>query len=167
MIRDDERRAALAVHLAAHARDTRVGREQVGRRDLAQRDDQLRLYQVDLPVEIGLALRSLARLGIAVPRRAALDDIRYVDLLAALQPDGHEHAVEEPAGLADEGFALRIFLRSRAFADEQPVRVLVPDPEHRLVAPGVEWAVVAAGHSRLQLGPLHAHDRAAAVAGCR
>ena len=55
MIRDDQRRAAVAMHAIAQARDRRVDVEQRARRALAQRDDQLRRDQLDLPIEIRAA----------------------------------------------------------------------------------------------------------------
>src|SRR4029079_19410458 len=132
--------------LAPHARDAGVGREKVGSRDLAQRDDHLRPYQLDLAMQERLAGERLAGLRVAVAGRAAFHAICDVDVRAALETDGRQHVVEEPPRLPDEGLALRVFLRPRSLADEHPVRALVADAEYGLRAPLVQRAVLAPGH---------------------
>ncbi|MNC84976.1 hypothetical protein D3C83_05460 [compost metagenome] len=163
MIGDDQRRVAILMHLPAHAGNAGVARQQVGCRDLAQRDDQLRPYQVDLAVEIRLARQRLRLLGIAVAGRPAFDDVGNVHVLSALQPDRRQHAVEQLAGLAHERLALRVLVRAGTLAHEQPVGVLVADAEHGLVALRVQRAIGAARHPLFQLRPLQGHDVATAV----
>src|SRR5215813_6890249 len=163
MIGYDERRAAVTVQLAAHAADAGLGRKQVGRGDLAQRDDELRPDQLDLAVQVRLATQRFAGLRIAVARGPAFDAIRDIDAVAAPDTDRREHIVQQPAGLADERLALRILLGARAFTDEHPVGVLVADTEHGLVALLMQRTIRAGGHALLERLPIHAHDRFAAL----
>ena len=112
--------------------------------------DDTRLDQLDLPEEIRLARLDLVGHGIAVAGRAALDDVRDVDLGAG-KPDALEQLVEELAGLTHEGVALLVLVKARRLADEHQVGVRVADAEHDLCAPFGEPAARAAGGLLLQL----------------
>ena len=167
--------AQLAQRQLTQRLGTREGgavREQRVRREAPERDDDPGLQQLDLAQQPGLALRDLDRVGIAVVRRAALDHVRDVDLVLAVQPHRGEHAVEQLAGAADEGQALAVLLLARRLADDQPVGRRVSHAGHR-VAPARSEVAGAAGADRIgqrglvgrQLG--ERDDGARARTGCR
>ena len=73
-------RRAHVLRLAVHAGDADLlAREQL-RREVAERRDDARLDQLDLPEEVRLAGLDLVGHGVAVAGRAALDDVRDVDV---------------------------------------------------------------------------------------
>ncbi len=74
------------------------------------------------------------RLRIAVLRRAALDDVRDVDVLAR-EVDRFDDLRQQLAGAADERDALHVLVGARRLADEHQVRVGIADAEHDLLAP--------------------------------
>ena len=81
---------------AVHLRDpVRLAGEQL-RREVAERRDDLRPDQLDLPEEVRLAGLDLLGLRVAVAGRAALEDVRDVDVLAR-QPDAGEQLAEQLA----------------------------------------------------------------------
>ena len=94
-------RAAVVEDAAAQARDRIVRPQQRLRRELAERDDHLRLDDVDLPEQERLAGLDFVRLGIAVLRRPALDDVGDVDVVA-LEVDRLDDLRQQLAGAADE-----------------------------------------------------------------
>src|SRR5258706_2244997 len=155
VIGDHERRALVAMHPAAQAGEARFGVEQPHRRGLAEGDDEPGLDELDLPVEVGRARGGLLRRGRAIARRAAFHDIGDVDLAPALDADRREHAVEELAGLPDEGFALLVLIRTRSFADEEPRRRFRAHAEYRLLALLAQAAELAHAHGFAQLVPTH------------
>ena len=81
----------------------------------------------------GHARRHLVGLGLAVVRRAALDDVADVDLVARVAHRG-DHLVEQLAGLADERLALRVLVGARALADEAELGERVAAREHGLAS---------------------------------
>ena len=119
------------------------------RREVAERRDHARLDQLDLPEEIRLAGLDLVGHRVAVPGRAALDDVRHVDV-GALEPDAGEQLVEELPGLADEREALLVLVEAGRLADEHEVGVRVADAEHDLRAALGEPAAGAARRLLLQ-----------------
>ena len=68
---------------------------------------------------------------VAVPRRAALERVRDVDVRTS-QPDAGEQLVEELPGLADERDALLVFVETGRLAHEHQIRVRVAVAEHDL-----------------------------------
>jgi len=80
--RHDVDQTAVLLPLAAQSSDTLGWPEQAEHRGSTQRDDHPRLDQIQLLVEVRNAGRHFIRLGLAVFRRAALDYIAYVDVLA-------------------------------------------------------------------------------------
>ena len=109
----DQLRAAVVEHAAAQPRDRLVGPQQRLRRELAERDDHLRLDDVDLPEQERLAGLDFVRLGVAVLRRPALDHVRDVDVVA-LEADRLDDLRQQLPGAADERDALDVFVRARA-----------------------------------------------------
>ena len=69
----------------------------------------------------------------AIARRAALHDVRDVDIFAA-DAHGFDHVVEQLSGATDEGFALRVFVSAGAFADKHQVGVRIAYAEDNLLA---------------------------------
>ena len=101
------------------------------RREVAERRDDGRLDQLDLPEEMALARLDLVRLRVAVPGRAALQDVRDEDV-AALQSDPGEQLVEQLARLADERQSLLVLVEAGRLADEHQLGVRVAGAEHHL-----------------------------------
>ena len=123
------------------------------RREVAERRDELRLDQLDLPEEVRLARLDLVGLRIAVPRRAALDHVGDVDV-GALEADPGEQLLEQLPRLADEGDALLVLVEARRLADEHQLGVGVPRAEHDLRPPLGEPAARAGGNRLLERGEL-------------
>src|SRR5205085_11062396 len=106
--------------LAVDARDAgRLPGEELGR-EVAERRDDARLDQLDLPEEVALAGLDLLRLRVAVPGRAALDHVRDVDP-APLEADPGQQPLEELPRLADERHALLVLVEAGRLADEHQV----------------------------------------------
>src|SRR5271170_74118 len=143
VIRHDELRAACLVQASAQAGEGRFASKKVGCSRRAQGDNYLRADDFDLAEEELRAGVGLLRLGDAVLRRTALDDVGDVDL-SAFQAHGGNHVVEELAGAAYEGKALHVFVCARAFADEHEAGVGVAIAEDDGVpALKSEWAAGA------------------------
>jgi hypothetical protein len=119
----------------------RPAREEL-RREVAERADQLRLDQLDLPPEVRLARFDLLRQRVPVPGRAALQDVRDVDLVAH-QPDPVEQLREELARGADERHALLVLVEARCLADEHQLRRRRACAEHDLRPAACERALRA------------------------
>src|SRR5688500_17606409 len=134
MIGRDQDRVPVGELPAPDSRDRRVGLEQALRRELAERDDDLRPDRVNLPEQERLALRHFVRLRIAVARRPAFDDVGDVDIFTP-EVDGFDDPVQELSGTADERLALDVLIRAGRFADEHQVRIRIPDTEHHLLSP--------------------------------
>ena len=82
----------------------------------SQQQDHVRLEQRDLLIEEGAARLHLERLGVAVARRPALDDVGDVDV-ATVEPDRLEQRRQQAPGGADEGFALAVLVLAGRLAD--------------------------------------------------
>ena len=108
--------------------------------------------EIDLFLEKRLAGRDLVRLGIAIFRRPAFDDIGDIDVLA-LEPHAFGDDIgEQLAGPADERLALQIFVTPRPFADEhQAWPCGLPTPKTRWVRPDAKLAAPAVADGRAQL----------------
>src|SRR5438046_2114142 len=143
--------AVVVVPAPAELRDRRLRPEQRLDRELAERHDHLGGDQLELTEEEGLAARHLVRLGVAVLRRPALDDVRDVDVVA-LEP----HALgddlgQELAGAPDEGLALQVLVAARRLAHEHEARARVADAEHEVRAVRGELAPLAVAEVSAQL----------------
>ncbi len=79
------------------------------------------------------------RLGDPVLGRPALYDVGDVDLFS-LESRGGDHVVEELAGTADKGQALRVLVGSWSLAHKHETRVGVAVAKDDLVAAGAERA---------------------------
>src|SRR6185312_11748547 len=88
--------------------------------DRAQRNDDLRLHDLDLPHQEWRAGVALFALRSAVPWRTAFNDVRDVDVLA---PNSHcgNHVVEQLAGASDKRLALYIFVCAWCLTDKHDV----------------------------------------------
>src|SRR5829696_5656044 len=106
----------------------------------AEAEDDLRFDGPDLALQVGVAGPYLAGLRLAVLEpaalldgRAALHDVRQVDLLAR-QVHGRQDIVEELARPPDEGQSRGVFVLAGPLADEHQRRVGVPGREDRVGA---------------------------------
>ena len=128
--------------LPVHARDPlRLAREEL-RGEVAERRDEGRPDQLDLAEQVRLAGLDLVGLRVAVPGRAALEDVRDVDV-AAREPDPGEEPFEQLPRLADEGHALLVLVEAGRLADEHQVGVGMPRAEDHLRPPRGEAAPLA------------------------
>src|SRR5207245_7912562 len=84
--------------------------------------------RAELPLEERLAGEQLVGLGVAVVRRAALDGVADVDVLA---PQAHrlDHLRQQLAGLAHERVTLQVLVLARRLADEHQARLGAADAE--------------------------------------
>src|SRR5210317_492100 len=112
MIRDHQRNTAQIVRPATHTAHRITAVEEVLRSNLADSQNDFRLDQFNLPLEIAATGRRLCRLGITIVRRATFEDIRNEHALAAL-PDREQHLVEQVPRPADEWLAAAILLGPR------------------------------------------------------
>ncbi len=99
----------------------------------AQRHDDLRADDADLPHQEWRAGIALVAFGSAIARRPALHDVGDVDLLA-LEAHGGDHVVEQLSGAPDERQALLVFVSARPFADEHQLGVRISGAEDDLLA---------------------------------
>src|SRR5262245_15268691 len=135
--------AAEVVDAAAQPRNRVERAEQRLRAELAERDDHLRFDDVDLPEQKRLARLDFVGLRIAVARRAALDHVRDVDVLA-LEIDRFDDLGQQLTGAADEWNPLNIFIGARSLTDEHQIGFGIADAEHDLrAAQRVQFAACA------------------------
>lgn len=97
--------------------DGRRGFKQRLGRKRAEGADEVRLDSRKLALQEGQAGLDLIGFWVPVARRAALDDIADVNLVAA-QFDGFDNACEQLPGGSDKRPSLPVFLKARAFADK-------------------------------------------------
>src|SRR5207237_10450564 len=108
--------------LAAQAGDRRLLAQERLSRELAERDDRLRLHRDELPLEERLAGEQLVGLGIAVVRRAALDGVADIDVLA---PQAHrlDHLRQQLPWLAHDRVALQVLLLAPRLPHDHQARL--------------------------------------------
>ena len=94
-----------------------------------QRHNHARVNQFNLALKIAGARRNLRRLRIAVFRRAALDDVCYVNL-RALQAAGSEQLIQKFSGRTHKRPALLVFVAARSFANQHHRRRRRPFARH-------------------------------------
>ena len=109
-------RAAVVVDAAAQPRDRIERPQQRPCREGTERDDHLRLDDVDLLKQKRLARLDFVLLGIAVARRTALDDVGDINVLA-LEIDRFDDLRQQLTGTPDERNALNVFVAPGRFAD--------------------------------------------------
>lgn len=120
---------------AAHGVQRRllVESEQGGAGHLPHAEDELRVHQLDLLVQIGEAAAALLGQGVAVVRRTMLEDVRDVDIFTA-EFDRFEDVGEELARLAHEGLALEVLVLAGGLANEHEIGIGVSDAENEVRA---------------------------------
>jgi len=143
---------------AAQLADGIAGAQQRLHRKAAHGQDHLGLQQLDLPLQEGQALRHFFRTGIAVAWRPAFQHVDDIDLGPAVETEGAQHVVQKLARRTDEGLPALVLRFARRFADDQPVRLPVPDAEHGLGPAGTQRARLARRHGSLQRVPRHGID---------
>jgi hypothetical protein len=100
-------------------------RKPPGHREPAEGDDDLRVDQGDLPVEVGRAGGDLVGERVAVTRRAALHHVCDEDVLAGDRGD-RQQLVEELAGRTNKGLTLLVLVPAGAFPDEEDASLSGP-----------------------------------------
>ena len=123
--------------------------------DATKQNNQLGLKQGDLTFEIRRACRNLSFFRRTVSRRMAFHDVRYIDVVAALQIDGQQHRIKQSTRLPDKRLALFILLSPRPFADKQPVGLLITDARNNQLALRTKRAGTAFGNTLAQFSPTH------------
>ena len=120
-----------------------------------QADHDLRPEQTELLPQPGHTGFALGGQGVAVLRRAALDDVSDIAVLFAVQVDGEEVFVQQLAAAAHKGQALLILVLAGAFAHKQYLGVLGTLTEHH-VRPRFAQPTAAAGKALgLECFPFH------------
>jgi hypothetical protein len=144
---------------AANAHDASgTAGEQLGG-EVAERADDARLDQLDLPEEMRLAGLDLLRSRVAVARRAMLEDVRHEDV-AAIEPDLGEQLVEQLPGASHERDPLLVLVEARRLADEHQVGIGVPVPEHQ-----IGGAIRQRAGAALSQAPIERHELLAPLRG--
>ena len=124
MVRDDERHAAISVHVPPQLTDRQLGVEECLRGKRAEREDHLRLNELDLSNEVRTARDHLFRPRIPVTRRPVLEDVADEDVLS-LQIDRRKNFCEQLAGGADERTARLVFSGAGRFTDTHEICVRI------------------------------------------
>jgi hypothetical protein len=118
--------------------------------------------QGDLTFEIGRAASGFCRLGVAVVRRPALQDVGDEDILAA-EPDRPEHRVQQLACAADEGLSEAILVRTGRLADDHQIGIAPTDAEYGLRSRPMQLAERAGTDLAFEAVPLGACGRSRTV----
>ena len=105
--------------------------EQRLRRGIAERDQDVRVHQLDLALDEGQADLRLLRRRRAVAGRPPRNDVGDIGL-AAIEADRGDHAVEQLARAADERQALDVLVAAGRLADEHHARLRIAVGEHEL-----------------------------------
>src|SRR4030095_10826878 len=129
MKRRHEDARPVRVQLAAQLGDALLRADEGLRGEVAEREDDARLDGVELRRQEGIARRHLVRLRIAVPLGPALHHVGDVAVALTVESHRREHLREELTGTAHEGFALLVFLLTRAFAHHHQPRAAAPGSE--------------------------------------
>src|SRR5262249_8146573 len=111
--RDQDRTVPVRELPASQLRDALLRLEQQLCGEVAQRDDDARLDEVELALEIGAARLDLVGLRVAVAGRTALHDVGDVHLVAG-EADAFDEAGQQLAGTADERDPLLVLLGAGA-----------------------------------------------------
>jgi len=129
MIRDHERAAFVQVCPLPQPAE-RLGRiQQRTRRELAERDYDGRIYQLELPEKEWRAPLDFLGQRVPIPRRPALQDVADKHAIPA-QADGRQQAVEKLARPPDEWQSGLVLLLARSFADTHHASVGCAIREH-------------------------------------
>ena len=129
MIRDHERSAFVQVRSLPEPAE-RLGRtQQRARRKRPERDDNCRIYQLELPEKERRALLDFLGQRVPIPRRATLQDVADKHAIPA-QADGRQQAVEKLARLPDKWQSGRVLSLARSFADTHHASVGCAIREH-------------------------------------
>ena len=138
---------------AAFGRDLELPAEKRLGRGRAETDDHARLDHGNFGVEPGTAGGDFARVRLLVdPALAARLPLEVLHRVRQIHPGrisaGFDDGLaQEAAGWPDERFALRVFVGTGAFADKQPLGVLIADPKHGFIAPFVQRTGDAGGNA--------------------
>ena len=140
---------------ASHAANRFVAAQQVLRRDFAYRQNDLRLNELDLPLEVVTTSRRLFRSGITIIRRPTLENIGNEHTVPTLT-DRQQHLIQQLSGATDERLAPTVLLRPRRLADNQPVGISVADSKNSIRPALGQLTARTAGNTITQLLPVQA-----------
>jgi len=152
MIHRHHRSPSDLPRLAVNVADARSG-EEAGHRESPKRNDDPRIDDSDLGLEVLRTGVDLVRRRIAVSRRSALHDVTDEDLLARQADPGQELLQETPGG-SHERLALFVLMKPRPFADEHDGGVDRSLAGDRQFARLMEAAIGATADRRRKLSQL-------------
>ena len=121
--------------------------------DATQAHDDLGLHQGHLLTQIPNAGILLFLRRVPVLRRAALDDIGDIAILASIQIDDAKHLIQQFSRGAYERLTLQVLLLSRAFPDEHYICFPLSYTEDHTVPSPTQVACRTAGTGFLQFFP--------------
>ena len=136
---------ADSVHIekfAAQLRNRRRSLEDGLRGKGAETADDFRFDGGELPSKKWITSGNFIRLGIAIVRRPAFENVADIDLFA-LQIDGFDDLGEKLAGAADERQALLVFVVAGSFTDEYQFGIGIAGAKNDVRARWSELAALA------------------------
>ena len=153
MVGHDERRLAERMHGSAQPSHRCIRIQQELCRYPADGQNDFRLDQGDLPVEVAPAGGRLVGVGVPIVWRPALEDVGNEGAVSALVY-GAQHLIQQLAGPAHKRFATPVFLGARRLANDQPVGIRITDTEDGLGSAFTERTARAAGDGCAQRFPV-------------
>ena len=142
VIRGNQFGAAEIEPFAAEARNSLAGLQQRLRRAGTEAADHFRLNYGELAHQERRTGFNFIFFRQAIFGRAALHHVRDVNVFAA-QAHRFDHLREQLPGAPDERLALRVFVATRAFADENQVRLGISHAEDDFRAAFMQFAASA------------------------
>jgi len=97
-------------------------------------------YLLPQPVDTGLLLSGQ---GVSVLRGAALNYVRYVDVLFAVKVNAGKEFIKQLSGSADKRFTAEVLLLAGALTDKQHLSIFYADADNNVVAGFAELAFFA------------------------
>ena len=159
MIRDDHRprfrawsRRGEMVQFPAQFTNRSIRTEKRLRRDSAYAQNQLRIDELNLPIQKGNARLNFFGPRIAIVRRPRFQNVRDEHLLAS-KPYRLQHRIQELTSSTDERLTLSIFIRAGRLPYHQPASLAITDTEDRLRTGLMQGAALTCFHRRGELVP--------------
>lgn len=126
--------AVLLHPLAVLFGDFEVFVDHIAGGNAAKADDDFRLDQLDLLLEIADTLTDFGRVRVAVLRRAAFYHVADVDVAVSAQVNGCKEFVQQLSASAHKRFALCVLVCAGAFTDKHDVRMGISHAENHICA---------------------------------
>src|SRR5581483_3998772 len=128
----DRARTGVVVHPPSpRSHDAFLGAEDPLARGIAETDQNVRIYELNLSADEWQADLRLLRRGRAVARRPPRNDIGDVDV-CVVEADRSQHQVEQFSGSADEGLACEILVAAGRLTDQHDPGLRIAAREYEL-----------------------------------